>query len=309
MKMQTAWIDRNQLLEANAEFNRPELVSVMAASRTGSIVVQAPLVSFWMVVRGSAELDAREGRFHLQAGEWVVLEPDSRPSVYACRASLVLGVAMPSPMRARIRQFTHEDMHTGRGRLGRGEMRQCLHLWRQTGLFARSGRTIAREEVNPLVPLLRQICNVQFDFRRLIDHCPGRSLRRKSQVFDRMQRARLFLEGNVDRNVRLAELAELSNVSTWYFTKIFHALYGEGPQAMAARLRLSHAADLLATTTLSVSEVGAVCGFENNCSFSRAFRERYGSPPSAYRISAQPGATDPADAHNSDQQAVLAFGT
>ena len=309
MKMQTAWIDRNQLLEADGVFNCPELVSVMAASRTGSIVVQAPLVTFWVVVRGSADLDAREGRFHLRAGEWVVLEPDSRPSVYASRASLVLGVAMPAPMRTRIRQFTHMDLHTGRGRLSRGEMRQCVHLWRQTGLFAKSGHAIASDEVNPLVPVLRQICNVQYDFRRLIDHCPGRSLRRKSQVFDRMQRARLFLEGNVDRSVRLAELAELSNVSTWYFTKIFHALYGEGPQAMAARLRLNHAAHLLQGTSLSVGEVGAVCGFENNCSFSRAFRERYGLPPSTYRQNAKAFTTNHANPRGSESKLVLAFGT
>ena len=63
MKMQTAWIDRNQLLEAGADFNNPELVGVMAVSRTGSIVLQSPLVSFWVVVRGSADLEAREGRF------------------------------------------------------------------------------------------------------------------------------------------------------------------------------------------------------------------------------------------------------
>jgi AraC family transcriptional regulator len=318
MKMQTAWIDRNQLLEAGTDFNNPELVGVMAVSRTGSIVLQSPLVSFWVVVRGSADLEAREGRFHLRAGEWVVLEPDSRPSVYAERGSLVLGVTLSQAMRPRIRQFTHLDLHTGRGELSRSELRQCLRLWRQTGLFGKSGRVYASDEVNPLVPLLRHICNVQYDFRRLIDHCPGRSMRRKSQVFDRMQRARLFLEGNVDRNVRLAELAELSNVSTWYFTKIFHALYGEGPQAMAARLRLGRAARLLAETMLSVSEIGAVCGFENNCSFSRAFRERYGTPPSLYRLEVKRGGTaetvagvtpDSAQLRGSRGKALLAFGT
>lgn len=309
MKMQTAWIDRNQLLDAGVDFTSAELVSVLAASRTGSIAVQAPLVSFWLVVRGSADLEAREGRFHLRAGEWVVLEPDSRPAVYASRSSLVLGLAMPQAMRQRIGQFTHLDLHTGRGQLDHGEIRQCLRLWRQTGLFGKSGRPMASDEVNPLVPLLRHVCNVQYDFRRMIDHCPGRSMRRKSQVFDRMQRARLFLEGNVDRNVRLAELAELSNVSTWYFTKIFHALYGEGPQAMAARLRLSRAARLLTETMLSVSEIGAVCGFENNCSFSRAFRERYGTPPSLYRLEARSVTTDSAQLRGSERKAVLAFGT
>lgn len=309
MKMQTAWIDRNQLLEAGVDFNHPDLVSVVAASRTGSISVLSPLVSCWLVARGSVDIDAREGRFHLRTGEWVVLEPDSRPAVYAGRGSLVLGVVMPQAARTRIRQFTHLDLHTGRGALERHEIPQCVRLWKQTGLFARSGRPQGSDESTPLVPLLRKLCNAQYDFGRLIDHCPGRSMRRKSQVFDRMQRARLFLEGNVDRNVRLAELAQLSNVSTWYFTKIFHALYGEGPQAMAARLRLGNAARLLAETTLSVSEIGAVCGFENNCSFSRAFRERYGTPPSIYRMNAVAVATDSANPCNRERKAALAFGT
>ena len=119
----------------------------------------------------------------------------------------------------------------------------------------------------------------------MIDHCPGRSLRRKSHVFDRMQRARLFLEGNVDRNVRLAELAELGDVTTWYFTKIFHALYGEGPQAMAARLRLNHAAQLLQGKTVGGRSRRGM-RIQNNCSFSRAFRDRYGLPPSIYRMNA-----------------------
>lgn len=309
MKTQTAWIDRNQLLEAAGDFADPELVSVVAASRSGNIMVQAALVSCWVVVRGSAELDAREGRFHLQAGEWLVLEPDSRPSLYAGRNSLVLGVLMPQALRGRLRQFTYLDLHTGRGKLKKDEVRQSLRLWRQSGLFVRSGGAIAGTEDKALVPLLRHVCNVQQDFAHLIDHCPGRSLRRKSQVFDRMQRARLFLEGNMDRNVRLAELAQLSNVSTWYFTKIFHALYGEGPQAMAARLRLNHAAGLLAESSLSVSEVGAVCGFENNCSFSRAFRERYGLPPSLYRLQASGVTTDSANPRGSEGKEVLAFGT
>ena len=89
----------------------------------------------------------------------------------------------------------------------------------------------------------------------------------------------------------------------------FHALYGEGPQAMAARLRLNHAAHLLQGTSLSVGEVGAVCGFENNCSFSRAFRERYGLPPSTYRLNARAFTTDHANPRGRERKAVLAFGT
>jgi AraC family transcriptional regulator len=309
MKMQSAWIDRNQLLDAGPEFNQADLVSVLAASRTGSIALRAPLVCFWLVVRGTAEVEARDGSFPLHAGEWIVLEADWRPCVYAGRNSLVLGVALPQPMRLRMRQFTHLDLHAGRGRVSKRELHAALRLWRQAGVFTPGGRVEAGVDANALVPLLRHVCNLQHDFDRLVEHCPGRSQRRKRQVFDRMQRARLFLEGNVDRNVRLAELAQLSNVSTWYFTKIFHALYGEGPQAMAARLRLDRAAELLSRTSLSVGEIGEVCGFENNCSFSRAFRDRYGCPPSSYRLNARASETDRAHRNTSHGKAAMAFGT
>ena len=78
---------------------------------------------------------------------------------------------------------------------------------------------------------------------------------------------------------------------------------------MAARLRLGRAARLLAETMLSVSEIGAVCGFENNCSFSRAFRERYGTPPSLYRLNAKGVTTDSANIYSIGSKALLAFGT
>jgi AraC family transcriptional regulator len=99
-----------------------------------------------------------------------------------------------------------------------------------------------------------------------------------------MQRARLYLDGNLGHPVRLAELAQLCNFSVWYFTKTFHALYQEGPREAIARTRLRQASELLEQTSLSVGEVGAACGFENNCSFSRAFRAHYGKPPSLYRM-------------------------
>ena len=73
---------------------------------------------------------------------------------------------------------------------------------------------------------------------RGIPRCPGRSRSRKRQVFGRLQRARLYLEGNCDRVVRISELAELTSFSSWYFSKTFHSLYEESPQAASARMRL-----------------------------------------------------------------------
>lgn len=111
----------------------------------------------------------------------------------------------------------------------------------------------------------------------------GRSRSRKRQVFGRMQRARLYLEGNSHRVVRIGELAELTNFSSWYLSKTFQSLYEESPQSLSARLRLERAADLLRDTDMMVGEVAAASGFDNCCSFARAFRARYGQSASRWR--------------------------
>jgi AraC family transcriptional regulator len=114
--------------------------------------------------------------------------------------------------------------------------------------------------------------------------CPGHSERRKRQIMLRMQRARLCLEGQAGDGLRIAELARRTNFSPWYFSKVFHAIYGIGPLQFAARMRLEHASRLLATTLLSVTDVSAACGFDNPCSFARAFRARFGMTASEHRL-------------------------
>src|SRR5690606_30760347 len=88
---------------------------------------------------------------------------------------------------------------------------------------------------------------------------------------------------NSDRVVRVAELAQLTNFSSWYVSKTFQSLYEESPQALSARLRLERAADLLRDTSMMIGEVAAASGFDNCCSFARAFRARFGMSASHYR--------------------------
>jgi AraC family transcriptional regulator len=172
----------------------------------------------------------------------------------------------------------------GLGQMAAGTRGGALRLWRRCAGFTRNAVAVHRVERPRIDAVLRLLCAQQAQLRELVDRCPGRSLRRRRQVFARMQRAWLYMAGNLDRPVRIPELAGLGSVSVWYFTKTFQALYGEGPQAASTRLRLAHAARLLRGTRLSVSEAGEACGFENNCSFSRAFRARFGMPPSRYRL-------------------------
>lgn len=246
-----------------------------AVARLGSLRLGPGAFSIWLQLRGEARVQAREGQFVLAAGEWLALERDSAPELVAGRHGITLGMVLP------IAPGGHRcELLPGRGRMAAHDLRIALRLWRD-GRDASAGRDDAAARA--LCAMLRHLATQQRDLDRGIERCPGRSMRRKRQVFGRLQCARLFLEGHRHRVVRLTELAELTSFSSWYLSKTFHGLYNESPQAASVRLRLERACELLARTDDAIGEIGAACGFDNSCSFARAFRARFRTTASAWR--------------------------
>jgi AraC family transcriptional regulator len=259
-------------------------------SRSGHLRPAERGFSIWFQLRGRTRLSAREGQFSLGPGEWLALERDSAPDLLADPHGLMLGLVLPADAAARGRP----DLLPGRGTLSQRDLRIALRLWRNgQRLSTLSARDFAHAQAQPahtqaqraLQLLLVHFAAQQRSMEAAIARCPGRSIRRKRQVFGRMQRARLFLEGHRHRVVRLTELAELTSFSSWYLSKTFHGIYEESPQAASVRLRLERACELLAQSDCAIGEVGAACGFDNSCSFARAFRARFRVTASAYRES------------------------
>jgi AraC family transcriptional regulator len=286
MQLQSIWVDRGETQDKLGQDDPSDCFRIGAISRSASLGAADNQGSFWLMLRGNAQFDCREGRFRLQAGEWVALDRDSRPALLADRHALALVLLLPSSSgSSALEQRDLPTIYPGRGRISPRNMRLALHLWRRAGAFGATRSEHPADTAGTVRHLLHFLASLQVELTSFVDRCPGRSLRRKRQVFARMQRARLYLDGNLGRMVRLSELAQLCNFSIWYFTKTFHALYQEGPRDMISRSRLQQASDLLAQTSLSVGEVGAACGFENACSFARAFRAHYGTTASGYRKS------------------------
>ncbi|QNP42097.1 helix-turn-helix domain-containing protein [Lysobacter solisilvae (ex Woo and Kim 2020)] len=255
----------------------PAQAGCIGVARLGSVQLENGGFSIWVQVRGSSWVEAREGRFQLQRGEWIALERDSRPLVQSDRHGLCIGLSLGSDILRTLGRLSDGTLYAGRGSLSRHDLRVALRLWRDT-----AGRMPATD-LGQLRPLLLHLVGVQRELAARVPRCPGRSRTRKRQVFGRLQRARLYLEGNSDRIVRISELAELTSFSSWYFSKTFLSLYDESPQAAAARLRIERAAELLDSTSMMIGEVAAACGFDNCCSFARAFRARFGVSASRYR--------------------------
>ncbi|MBA8681692.1 helix-turn-helix transcriptional regulator [Stenotrophomonas tumulicola] len=247
----------------------------LGVARLGSLQTAGSCFTVWIQIRGSAWVEAKEGRFRLRQGEWIAFEKESRPLVQAGRNGLCIGLALNSDAMRMLAELADCGLYAGRGLMKRPELRVALRLWRDaldSGLPAQALR-----------PLLLHLASLQRTLAGTVQRCPGRSRSRKRQVFGRMQRARLYLEGNSHRVVRIGELAELTNFSSWYLSKTFQSLYEESPQALSARLRLERAADLLRDTDMMIGEVAAASGFDNCCSFARAFRARFGQSASHFR--------------------------
>ncbi len=257
----------------------------LAVGRHGSLRMPGGGFSIWMQLRGRTRITAREGTFSLGPGEWLALDRDSAPELQAGRHGATLGVLFPAEAGGRGRG----ELLPGHERMSARDLRIAIRLWRN-GADAVCTRSVEDSAGRALQSMLSHLSTLQHGLDGGISRCPGRSVRRKRQVFGRLQRARLFLEGNRHRVVRLTELAELTSFSSWYLSKTFHDIYEESPQAASVRMRLEQACELLADTDCSISEIGAACGFDNSCSFARAFRTRFRTTATAYRESFRLGA-------------------
>lgn len=86
-------------------------------------------------------------------------------------------------------------------------------------------------------------------------------------------------------------LSHAVGLSRSAFMARFSAAFGESPMSLLRRVRMRHAADLLAANALSIDRVALNAGYQSRSSFTRTFRRYYSSDPSEYRARAQRAST------------------
>lgn len=85
------------------------------------------------------------------------------------------------------------------------------------------------------------------------------------------------------QDLSLNALAKRLNVSYQHLCACFTKYLGLSFSAYLADIRLRHAAALLETGTLSVTEICYECGYRNLSHFLRSFKKKFGVTPKAYR--------------------------
>jgi two-component system, response regulator YesN len=93
-----------------------------------------------------------------------------------------------------------------------------------------------------------------------------------------------YLAANYGRaDLGLTVIADAFKISENYLSNFYKEQTGEGLSAALHRIRFDRAAKLLRETEETIDVIALRCGYVNTSSFRRAFRQRYGLSPSAYK--------------------------
>lgn len=150
-------------------------------------------------------------------------------------------------------------------------------------------------------PLLRHCCQVQdlALLRALAGRCERVAFRQRvlcmEQILYLMQDAAMGIGvepademlDEISQDIRrepsrrwtVAELAERSALSRAQFTRRFTAYVGLPPARYMINARIDRARQLLAETTMSVTQIAATLGYPDVASFSRQYRHITGQSP------------------------------
>ncbi len=102
-----------------------------------------------------------------------------------------------------------------------------------------------------------------------------------------VERTVLRITEMLDEALDLGALAHEAALSPFHFHRVFRGIVGETPLEMHRRLRLERAAAQLLDGKAAVTTIAFDAGYETHEAFTRAFRQAYGTSPSAFRQSAK----------------------
>ncbi len=83
-----------------------------------------------------------------------------------------------------------------------------------------------------------------------------------------------------DPKINIEAVCAASFISVSSLQRAFAKYFGMSPKQYLIQLRMNRALELLTESALSIKELSSACGFTDEKYFSRAFKKKYGYPPS-----------------------------
>lgn len=129
------------------------------------------------------------------------------------------------------------------------------------------------------IHLLRKYTTTKTD---LPIYAGGLTDRQVRQILD-------YIDENLERDLKLADLATLLDLSQFHFSHLFKQSIGIAPYQYLLQQRIERAKRLLKqpdsrSATPTILDIALACGFSSHSHFSQQFRQLTGTTPTAYRL-------------------------
>lgn len=160
-----------------------------------------------------------------------------------------------------------------------GEMDELSHLVHILVFEHYSGAVHSEEIERNYIDILFLTLSRTLRSQRLL------SSRQLSEKHYRLTQIRTLIMTMPDRVGNIDDLAAEAGMSRSGFQHLYKKLFGTTVIKDIIEGRLQKAKRLLSSTCLTIKEIAAVCGYSNEYSFMRQFRERTGKTPTEYRSS------------------------
>ena len=121
---------------------------------------------------------------------------------------------------------------------------------------------------------------------------PRQALRRIEDQYYRMgkgthsetiQKAIQYILNNVEKQIRLQDVANFACISPGYLSTLFKREYNQNLIDFINQTKIDRACELLREKKLRINEISYILGYENAFYFSRVFRQYTGSTPSEFK--------------------------
>ena len=216
------------------------------------------------VVAGEGYIEDREGKRALSSGEMAILNCYERPS-YGTEVGWEI-------------KWVHFDGHEI-GNLYRGMSRHIVHNPIQSVVDRAFDKIMLpfENDAQPTSAIVNKyITNLLTEFFESDREDILDSGRRFEKVYN-------YIGQNLDSKISLDELAEMSNLSRFYFIRAFKEETGYTPHEYIIHARVNSAVFFLSATSMTLSEITYRCGFSNESAFSNKFKEIMGITPLQFR--------------------------
>jgi transcriptional regulator GlxA family with amidase domain len=112
---------------------------------------------------------------------------------------------------------------------------------------------------------------------------------------DRIQTALVYARENLQKPLKVPDLADAAHLSPRQFSRAFHAETGQSPAKAIENLRVEAARNLMEQSRHSIDEVARQTGFSDRDHMRRAFLRAFGQSPQVLRRNAR---LESVDIHN-----------